>query len=241
MNFEGTAIENATVQIRRKNESAWLTLGSPANLNPWTAKIAGTFEMRGIGSVDGKSVETPIAEVEVRFPEYSEITGDSSVLAAMNSAWTQTTNACTAMPNERREYGFWILLNTQTNIYITDPLLIGPLVTPTVAGSLNPNPQPSDIPQSPSPTDNGATYVVGLFHTHTPRTYLTPSNSYRVVGPSRKDVSYHNAHGIVGVVYDYIGTPYAGSATNRLYNGHPIDDPIQLYPIQPNRRPTPCQ
>ena len=79
MNSDGTTIDNVTVQIRRKNESAWLTLGSPANLNPWTAKIAGTFEMRGIGTVDGKSVETPIAEVEVRFPEYSEITGDSSV------------------------------------------------------------------------------------------------------------------------------------------------------------------
>jgi hypothetical protein len=80
MNFKGTAIGNATVQIRRKNESTWLTLGSPANLNPWTAKIAGIFEMRGIGTVDGQSVETPIAEVEVRFPEYSDITGDTAHL-----------------------------------------------------------------------------------------------------------------------------------------------------------------
>ena len=52
MNFEGTPIKNATVQIRRKNESAWLTLGSPTSLNPWTAKIAGTFELRGIGTVN---------------------------------------------------------------------------------------------------------------------------------------------------------------------------------------------
>ena len=57
-----------TVQIRRKGDNAWLTLGSPSSLNPWTAKIAGTFEMRGIGTVHGESVETPIEEVEVRFP-----------------------------------------------------------------------------------------------------------------------------------------------------------------------------
>ena len=74
MNFEGTAIENATVQIRRKNESAWLTLGSPSSLNPWSAKIAGIFEMRGIGTVNGKSVETPIEEVEVMFPRFEQIT-----------------------------------------------------------------------------------------------------------------------------------------------------------------------
>ncbi len=238
-NSTGTTIDNTTVQIRRKNESTWLTLGSTSSLNPWTAKIAGTFEMRGIGTVDGKSVETPVAEVEVMFPDYSQITGDPTVSNAMESAWTQTTNACTAVPNERREFGFWILLNTTTATYITNPLLIGPVVSPSVAGSLDPNPQPLDNPQSPSPTDSGATYTVGLFHTHTPRTYLTPSGGYRVVGPSGSDVSYHNTHGIVGVVYDYVGTPYTGSATNRLYNGHPISDPTQLYPVLPNRRPTP--
>ncbi len=63
-----------TVQIRRKGDSAWLTLGSPSSLNPWTAKIAGTFEMRGIGTVNGESVETPIEEVEVMFPRFKQIT-----------------------------------------------------------------------------------------------------------------------------------------------------------------------
>ena len=74
MNHVLSKIVRSAVQIRRTNESTWLTLGSPSSLSPWTAKIAGTFEMRGIGTVNGKSVETPIEEVEVMFPRFEQIT-----------------------------------------------------------------------------------------------------------------------------------------------------------------------
>ena len=238
-NSTGTTIDNATVQIRRKNESAWLTLGSPSSLNPWTAKIAGTFEMRGIGTVDGKSVETPVAEVEVMFPNYYQITGDPTVSNAMENAWTQTKNYCTENPNLRRELGFWVQLNTQNATYISDPLLLGDNVLPTEHGTLVPYPRPPDTPQSPQPLDNGATYIVALFHTHTPRTYLTPTNGWRKVGPSLSDYSLLASEQVVGILYDYVGITLT-NGTNVIYNGHSKNDPAQLFIIPPERRPTPC-
>ena len=134
MNFEGTPIENATVQIRRKNESAWLTLGSPANLNPWTAKIAGIFEMRGIGTVDGKSVETPVVEVEVRFPSISQIMSDPGVQSRALQEWNATLADCTEVPNQRREHAYWIMLDTGLNSYSAGQVIFGEWATPTTPG-----------------------------------------------------------------------------------------------------------
>ncbi len=90
MNHVLSKIVRSTVQIRRKNESACLTHGSPSSLNPWTAKIAGPFEMRGLGTIDGKSIETPVAEVEVRFPSISQIMSDQGVQSRALQEWNAT-------------------------------------------------------------------------------------------------------------------------------------------------------
>ncbi len=240
-NSPGTTIQNRTIQIRRKTnpETAWLTLGTESALNSWTAKIAGTFELRGRGVVDGVEVFTPIVEVEVRFPSYNDIIGDSAVSQAMESAWAQTLNDCKSVPNERHELGFWIRLDTRTDTYILVPLLVGRYVGPSDGASLTVYPKPSDSPTDPLPTDSGATYVVGLFHTHTPRTYIPNPSTGRLVGPSDEDASITSTEHVVGIVRDYIGVPTNYSTTNVLFNGHSINAPSMLYPIPPDRRPTP--
>ncbi len=243
-NSPGTTIDNATVQIRRKNESAWLTLGSPSSLNPWTAKIAGTFEMRGIGTVDGKSVETPIAEVEVMFPTISQIMSDSGVQSRALQEWNATLADCTEVPNQRREHAYWIMLDTQSNTYCAEQLMFGGWVSPGMTGSVVVSNPPPDRPISPSPTDSGATYSVAWFHTHTATTYSTLStNYYRRTGPSMpKDFNVSLQHHQPGIAYDFEPDPVmsAIAGTNCIPMRWPKSSPARMYPISPpERRTTP--
>ena len=107
-------------------------------------------------------------------------------------------------------------------------------------GFLRPLSKPLDLPTICMPTDWGAVYTVGRFHTHTPRTYITPTNIFRRVGPSDRDRERHAVYGVPGIVYDYIGDPDPlNNPTNRLYNGHDKEAPDRTYPIDPERRQTP--
>ena len=239
-NSMGTTIDNATVQIRRKNESAWLTLGSPSSLNPWTAKIAGTFEMRGIGTVDGKSVETPIAEVEVRFPSISQIMSDQGVQSRALQEWNATLADCTEVPNQRREHGYWIMLDTQTETYSAENLILGGWATPGTTGAVViPNPPP-DRPISPNPIDSGAIYSVAWFHTHTPTTYLPTNNAaYRPVGPSNPaDYNVSLRKLVPGIAYDFDPDPVTSALrhTNAIPCGWPKSSPAHMYSISPPLR-----
>ena len=237
-NSTGTTIDNATIQIRRKNESAWLTLGSPANLNPWTAKIAGIFEMRGIGTVDGKSVETPIEEVEVRFPNHYNLFNDAQVISMANSAWDATLSDCS--PTNRRERGFWILLNTATSSYEAGPTIYGAWCGTGNGASVVLSPRPSDIPSQPCPIAYGAIYSVASFHCHTPTTYRPATTNFlgRKVGPSQDDkrVDKYVDH-VPGIVYDYLDFP---EGTWNIPPEHPINSPAGIYEsFGEERRPTP--
>ena len=233
----GESHSGGTIEIRRKGTSRWYTLGAESELAPWTAKIAGTFELRATATVNGQPWTSPETEVEVRFPSYSDLVSDPTISAGMDSAWTQTTNDCTAVPNQRHECGFWIQLNTKADSYIVDPMLLGDYVSPDEGAYLTVYPKPNDRPRNPSPVNDGATYVVGLFHTHTPRTYL--SGAGRFVGPSGADVEIMQTEQVVGIVMDYVGDAIPGSATNILWDAHPLDAPTMLYPVPPERRPTP--
>lgn len=233
-------IVSRRVEIRRQNESTWYPLCIGEFPRNQTIKVAGHFLLRPVAvDSDGHEYYGEESEMEVRFPTYEQITHDSGVSSAMESAWVQTINDCRANPNERREIGFWIRLNTALNVYILEPRLVGDYVGPEVAAYLTVYPRPDDMPANPLPNSPSATYTIGLFHTHTPRTYLPNPVYYRLVGPSNADVNFVNSEQVVGIVYDYVGSPSPTSSTNELYNGHPIDAPRCLYPIPPNRRPTP--
>ena len=228
-NSEGATIDNASVQIRRKGDSEWLTLGSPSSLNPWTAKIAGTFELRGIGTVNGESVETPIEEVEVMFPRFEQITNDVAVVSMTDAAWAATVADCT--PTNRRERGFWIYLNTTTGQYEEGAIYYGPWIVGENQAYVNIWWRPSDIPSAPGPTDSGAYYPIASFHTHTSTYYGTGT---RDVGPSDFDREADITNQVPGLVYDYIGV------MRRIGPGHPINAPARIYQsLGVEQRPTP--
>ncbi len=218
-----------TVQIRRKGESAWLTLGSPSSLNPWTAKIAGTFEMRGIGTVHGYRVETPIEEVEVMFPRFEQITNAAEVVIMADAAWAATMAEC--FPTNRRERGFWIWLNTNTGLYEEGAVYCGPWIVGDNPAYVNIGRRPFDIPTLPSPTDPGAYYPVASFHSHTSTYYGTRG---RFVGPSPIDRNADSTNQVPGLVYDYIGV------RQWIDPGHPINAPARIYKsLGLGQRPTP--
>ena len=236
----GESHSNGVVEIRRKEEYEWLPLGPESGLDPWTARIAGTFELRGLAMVNGLTWATPIQEVEVRFPSYSEIVGDETVSNAMEAAWQKTKDDCTEVPNLRHEVGFWIQLDTVANQYVIGTLAEGPLVDPSTNGAVQLPLRPRDSPHGPEANDPGALYTVGSFHTHTPRSYIAPTNLFRRVGPSGQDHTNSMHRHVAGIVYDYIGVPDPdGNPRNRLYNGHEKEAPARLYPVPPDRRPTP--
>ena len=190
--------------------------------------------------VNGLKWATPIQEVEVRFPSYSEIVGDETVSNAMEAAWRKTKDDCTEVPNLRHEVGFWIQLDTVANQYVIGTLAEGPLVDPSTNGAVQLPLRPRDSPHGPEANDPGALYTVGSFHTHTPRSYIAPTNLFRRVGPSGQDHTNSMHRHVAGIVYDYIGVPDPdGNPRNRLYNGHEKEAPARLYPVPPDRRPTP--
>ena len=199
---DGESHSNGVVEIRRKEEHEWLPLGPESGLAPWTAKIAGMFELRGVAMVDGRTWTTPVREIEVRFPSYSEIIGDETVSNAMEAAWRKTKDDCTEVPNLRHEVGFWIQLDTITDQYVIGTLAEGPYLGPSTNGSMRLPPRPRDSPHGPEANDPGALYTVGHFHTHTPRTYIAPTNQFRWVGPSERDYSSNPTRYVSGIVYD---------------------------------------
>src|SRR5688572_4207107 len=99
------AVSEYRIELKRVSGGAWFPIGSAEVLDPWTAKIAGKFKIRGVAKIDGKEVVSSEKDMEVQFPAYSEIVGDADVQTAVSTAWTNTLNDCTSAPNQRREHG----------------------------------------------------------------------------------------------------------------------------------------
>ena len=193
--------------------------------------------MRGIGTVDGESVETPIEEVEVRFPRITQIMNSSEFISMANSAWAATLADC--CPTNRRERGFWIILNTETSLYEAGETKIGPDCPSYAQATVNLSPRPPDDPPLPSPTASGACYPVASFHCHTPTTYLVATTNYegRAVGVSGKDWQMDTIEQVPGIVYDYLDSP---EGSGNIPPEHPINSPAGIYEsIHYERRPTP--
>lgn len=238
---ESTSVDAYRIEIRReKEQKKWCTLSNKKIEDPWKAKIAGKFKIRGVAIICGDEHFTEEKEVEVQFPSYSEIVSDSGVTSETSKEWQNTLNDCTENPNQRRERGFWIKLNTKSNVYEFTGTVTGGWSNPTQGASVPLPSRPDDSPASPSPCDDGATYSVASFHTHTPtefRAAANPPGTTRGVGPSGADNRIDTQDDVPGVVYDYVESP-GGSGSIPM--GHPKNSSAQLYHSRGrDRRSTP--
>ncbi len=226
------------IEVRRASGTDWGTLATIGMLDPFTAPIAGTFKVRGVVTIQGTEMTTSEKDLTVQFPEYSQIMGDPAVQSAMSTAWTETLGDCTSSPNQRREHGFWINLNTTTNAYEFGPTLYGPFDGPAETAGVS-MPIVADVPPTPAATDQGAIYEVASFHAHTSTEFRPASLSpgSRLVGPSSQDHRGDHLQDRPGIVYDFVESP-AGSGS--IPFGYPGSSPAQPYPPQgKDRRTTP--
>ena len=163
------------------------------------------------------------------FPRFEQLTNKAEVVSMTDAAWAATLADCT--PTNWMERGFWIWLNTETDLYESGQMVLGfPSSGNEQAGILLP-PRPLDNPHSPIPTDSGACYPVASFHTHPPAYYQTVG---RDVGPSIADERVDATNQVPGLVYDYIGWG------NYIDAGHPINAPARIYQsLGLGQRPTP--
>lgn len=229
------AVEAVRIETKRASGGPWCTLVNSSSLEPWYAKIAGKFKIRGVVTACGKEHLTPEKDVEVKFPTYQQITDDVGVCAATYLEWFKTLADCTKTPNRRRERGFWVLLNTKSNRYEYTETVTGSWSGPTQGASVPLPSRPADQPASPNPCDNGAIYAVASFHTHTPTEFRAdsyPPGAGRTTGPSGADNTIDTRDQVPGIVYDYsVGTAPMG---------HPKGSPAQLYKsLGVDPRPTP--
>jgi len=233
-------VDSYRIEMKRQSGGGWCTISNKQEEDPWKAKIAGKFKLRGVATVCGTEYKTGEEDLEVRFPSYAEISGDAGVVAQTDAEWQNTLADCTSAPNRRRERGFWIKLNTETDAYEFDATVTGSWRGPTQGASVPLPSRPADSPASPGACDDGATYYVASFHTHTPtafRAAANPPGATRSVGPSGADQNIDNADYVPGLVYDYVESP-AGSGSIPM--GHPENGAAQLYHSQGrNRRTTP--
>ena len=228
----GVTVTDYRIEMKRASESTWYTLTNAQSLSPWSAKAAGDFHLRGMAKAGGVEYLSSNVAVTVQFPSYSQIAGDNSVQSATDSEWTNTKNDCTESPNQRRERGFWVSLNTANDTYAAGSALTGPWVGPEEGAYMTPGDRPADNPSSPAPNSTGATYSVSFFHTHTPTTYRTVG---RPVGPSTADGNFHTNQNVTGIVFDYV----AVTNGNEIPAGHPKDSTAQRWQSGPTRRSTP--
>lgn len=234
----GSTFAEGRIEIRRAGTTdEWETLGMESDLDPWTARIAGNFELRGVSSVDGCEFTTATVTVEVQFPTVGQIAADQNVVAAADAAWAATTNACTQIPNLRQEFGFAIRLNTTNDTYVCDELWEGSLTHPWEAGEIFVPVEPYNDPEDPGPTDPGAVYLVADFHTHTSPAYWPEYMGPKQVGPSDIDKQTALGRQIPGLVFDYLPVD---EEDDTIPVGHPVSAPATLYvTFPPFRRPTP--
>ena len=234
-----------TVEIRRSGATNdWLTLGSESDLAPWTARIAGHFDLRGVVSCGDFALTTAVQQIEVQFPSIDQIIADSNVQARALQEWNATLDDCTEVPNQRREHAYWIMLDTQTDTYGAEKLMMGGWITPITNGFVIVSNPPPDRPALPLPVESGATYSVAWLHTHTATTYSTwPTNYYRVTGPSvPQDFNVSGIHHQPGIAYDFEPDPVTSAlnGTNCIPMRWPKSSPARMYPVSPpDRRSTP--
>ena len=238
---------NYEFEIKRKGTSNWFSIvNGTSNIFTGKARVAGKFKLRVKATIGGSQCISDEKEIEVQFPSFEDIAGDTAVQVAMDTAWTETKNAATPPPNPTvREQGFYIRLNTLTEKYEMTATETGDPFPPTGDTIIDLGPVPLDIPLNPTPLDSPI-YTVANFHTHVPLTFVDPG-FIGDVGPSNFDKDHQGD--MVGIVYDYIATHNSSGGIfpplTHIRGGHDIDNPAKLYgfgppgSVPPIRRSTP--
>jgi hypothetical protein len=176
--------------------------------------------------------------IEMGFPSTLDILNDPNIQSEMHDTWVSTKEF--ASTNGRKEQGFWVYVNSTEGAfqrYFKGDVFDGPVITGSVGTNGTINFSPPTLQEYGLTPLSGGKYVVAMFHTHTPITYII-EDAAREVGPSSSDFFTSEQHLIPGLVYDYIGgfLPYRGFIG--IVSGHEIDDPSQIYTFGLTRRPT---
>lgn len=220
-----------TFQIKRRSTSTWATLASgPAPATPFTARVAGRFELRVRAEINGKPETSPVVELTVGFPRFTDVVADDDVRLMVDASWLNTLAAAT--PTSRREEGFWIRLDTATGRYTHTTLKLGRLVGPKDYADIVLGRRPADVPPRPRPTGT-AVYTVASFHTHTPTAFRPVG---RPTGPSPADNAFDGVRNVTGLVYDYIDTPFGSF---EIPKEHPLESSAKVYQSGPISRSLP--
>ena len=233
-------VDSYRIEIKRVSGGVWCGISNSNIEDPWEAKIAGKYKIRGVATICGTEHFTSEKNMEVKFPTYAEIVSDAGVITETDREWQLTLNDATQVPNQRRERGFWIRLNTATNSYEFSNHVQGAFVGPGAFANIPLSSRPTDSPANPGPCDAGATYSVASFHTHPPnefRAVAFPPSVTQPIGPSIADNNVDNGDDVPGVVYDHEESP-AGSGAVPM--GHPESSPaIRYHSRGKNNRSTP--
>jgi len=230
------AASNYKFEIRRASEATWYEIVSGANsVHTGKARVTGKFKVRVTATAQAIMCKSTEKDVEVQFPDATDILAAAGVRGRMDTAWTDTKNATTA--TSRREEGYYITVNTDTEAYgITAHTIATPVANNQGAGwDTATFPRPADSIANPTPLQK-PTYTIAWFHTHTPTTFRMVG---RPIGPSAADFGWSTNASIncPGYAYDYTESP-AGSGN--IPAGHPINSAAQVYTATPPaRRPTP--
>ena len=241
-NAPGETHTNGVIEIRYKyGDGEWWELGNESNLQPWTARFPGVFEIRGKITDSGSVWTTPSHDLNVRYPSAEEISLDPEVIQRATQEWAETLNDCSSETGKSRERGYWIVLDTRTGHYGAENPFQGPLVYPWERASTPISEMPPNRWSDPSNQQGGAVYAVAGFHTHPPTTYWPTNLLGRPVGPSEDgDIPQAAQLNMPGLVFDYEPDPVfsALAHTNAIPAGWPTNAPARLYTLTPpERRP----
>jgi len=152
----GITVDEYRIDIKRTNSATWYVLSTNKTMTPWHGNIAGGFHLRGMAKIGGTECYSTNIVVVNQFPTYTQIEGDADVRTATDTEWANTLTDCTETPNQRRERGFWVRVNTASNAYEHDAVVTGDWVGPDDGASIGFPDRPADVP-SPG-TTNVTTY-----------------------------------------------------------------------------------
>ena len=244
-NSVGETHTNGVIEIRYKNgDGAWWVLGNETDLQPWTARFPGAFEVGGIIASGGGEWTTPVRDLTVQFPSVDDIRFDPDVIQRAELEWVDSLNDCTTNSGLTRERGYWIALDTRTSCYAAMNPTVGDWFSQSENDAFDLSNRPPDLWSDPDNHQAGAIYVVASFHTHPPTATWQPGGEPgRPVGPSEDgDLPTTAALQVPGLVYDYEPDPLfsANWHTNGIPAGWPTNAPARIYPVTPpERRPQP--
>lgn len=221
------------IQVRRNDIGAsnwpnWMDLVSGSGSIDWKARVAGIFKLRIKALIAGTEYFSNENDLTVEFPTYDQITADATVRTAMNNEWQATLDDCTQNPNQRRERGFWVLLDTSgEGTYSRGSVCFGQFSGPLDGASVDLDVRPLSKLSDIAPNAQIARYAVSSFHTHTPTTYRQFG---RNSGPSSPDFRADASDNVAGIVYDY--------TINFIPAGHPKEAQAGIYKSRDRRNIT---